>query len=403
MKATVRIAEKMSPRHLPAGKHSCSLLCLRGLFHGFIASLLCCCLATGNSLSAQGTPLFTVSTETACVPATISFSNILSGADSYQWDFGNGQASFAPRPEPVTYQEPGHYTISLLATTTQGQRLLNQIRVIAIPGNWWELFDNVPDLYARVLDAGGNYLFSSSTVTANPSGGAVSLPIAGLVSGQVYTIEAWDYDLVGNNDYLGSVQINGSQAQGFVTNGPLSLEYGTEPAEAQYQYAVEIEVGEPAIALEGGYLSVAFPPQGAGNFTYTWYLNGELLTGLNTPAIEPQAYGLYTVWINGSGCVATSAPFDYNEVVGLDEVAEKTRARVYPNPVQADLFIDCDCPGGSRAVLYDATGRKVAGEQILDTKGPTRSNLSGLPKGMYFLRLSDGEGQELAIRKVVKQ
>ncbi|MCB0564966.1 MAG: T9SS type A sorting domain-containing protein [Phaeodactylibacter sp.] len=403
MKATLFITEKKLSCHLSPLRRLSSQINPRGLFHGCTASLLFCCLVMGNSLTAQNTPLFTVNYETACVPATISFGNILAGADSYQWNFGNGQASFAPQPGPVTYQESGHFTISLLATTAPGQYLLNLIRVIAIPGNWWELFDNVPDLYARVLDAGGNYIFRSSTVTANPSSGAVNLPIAGLVSGQLYTIEIWDSDLVGNNDYLGSVQISGAQEQASVTNGALSLEYETEPAEAVYQYAVEIEVGEPAILLEDGYLSVAFPPAGAGNFTYTWYLNGELLAGLNTPVIEPQGDGLYTVRLVGSGCIAASAPFEYNELVELDEIAEKKGVRVYPNPVQSGLFIDCDCPAGSWLVLYDAIGNKVVSDQILDAKDPTYSNLSGLPQGMYFLRLFDGEGQVFAVRKVVKQ
>ena len=70
---------------------------------------------------------------------------------------------------------------------------------------------------------------------------------------------------MGNNDYLGSAADQWGQEQASVTNGALSLEYETEPAEAVYQYAVEIEVGEPAILLEDGYLSVAFPPAGAGN------------------------------------------------------------------------------------------------------------------------------------------
>ena len=353
-------------------------------------------------LSAQDMPLFRVNHETACVPASIHISPIFGGGDAYTWDFGNGQASFSTQPGLVTYQEPGVYTISLSVTAAQGQRMLNRIEVISIPGNWWEPVDNVPDLYAKVKDEAGNVLFSSSTVTANPSGGPVSLPVAGLVRNQAYTVQVWDSDLIGNNDFLGEVQIDGGMEQGTATNGSLSLAFGSVPAEEQYYYELEVEVGIPTIVLDNGYLRVTFPPEGPG-ISYRWYLDGDQLPNLTTAAIAPQGNGFYTVRVVGLSCTATSTPFEYNALVGLEEVEGETAIRVYPNPTTSALFISGDCPSGARAELYNALGGHVRAQPLGTPPGLASLNLGGLAPGLYVLKLLDREGQILTVKQVVKQ
>ncbi len=354
------------------------------------------------SLPAQEIPLFQVDRETACMPATITISNVFGGGDAYLWNFGNGQASFSPQPAPVVYQEPGVYAISLSVTAAQGQRLLNRIEVDSIPGNWWELVDNVPDLYAVVKDQAGNVLFRSSTVTAHPSGGPVSLPVAGLVGDQVYTIQVWDFDLIGNNDYLGEVEIDGGMAQGTASNGPLSLAFGSVPAEEQYYYELEVEVGIPAIELDDGYLRVTYPPEGPTS-TYQWYLDGAFLPGLATSAILPQGPGIYTVRVNQPGCFATSPPFEYDPLVAAEEVNGELPVRVYPNPAGSDLFIGCECPAGTLAVLYNAIGSEVSAQPLSATQGASRLSLEGLAGGLYMLRLMDADRRVMAVRQVVKQ
>ena len=66
--------------------------------------------------------------ETACMPATISFGNILAGADSYQWNFGNGQTSFAPS-QAIDLPGSGHFTISLPHNRSRVNIALNLIPI----------------------------------------------------------------------------------------------------------------------------------------------------------------------------------------------------------------------------------------------------------------------------------
>lgn len=51
---------------------------------------------------------------TACAPAKVAFINRSNGADTYFWDFGNGESSTEESPVTV-YTQPGSYEVSLYA------------------------------------------------------------------------------------------------------------------------------------------------------------------------------------------------------------------------------------------------------------------------------------------------
>ncbi|MCX7606246.1 MAG: PKD domain-containing protein [Bacteroidia bacterium] len=50
-----------------------------------------------------------------CVPFTMTVQNLSQNGTTYYWDFGNGQTSTAANPGPVTYTQPGTYTLLLVA------------------------------------------------------------------------------------------------------------------------------------------------------------------------------------------------------------------------------------------------------------------------------------------------
>jgi gliding motility-associated-like protein len=56
-----------------------------------------------------------------CMPLLVNFTNLSTGAVSYQWDLGNGTQSTIGNPS-ATYFNPGTYTISLIATAANGQK-----------------------------------------------------------------------------------------------------------------------------------------------------------------------------------------------------------------------------------------------------------------------------------------
>ncbi len=59
---------------------------------------------------------FAVSPVTGCSPLTVSIQNFSTNVSTYSWNFGNGQTSTSPTPGPITYTQPGTYTITLVAS-----------------------------------------------------------------------------------------------------------------------------------------------------------------------------------------------------------------------------------------------------------------------------------------------
>lgn len=78
----------------------------------------------------------------------------------------------------------------------------------------------------------------------------------------------------------------------------------------------------------------------------------------------------------------------------VSHIADKLQAIVYPNPTQDVINIEC-ASAISSAELYDMAGRKV-------WSGLEKTiSLAGLPKGIYFLKISSGE--KSMVSKVIKQ
>jgi len=71
-----------------------------------------------STITVHATPLssFTVTENYQGKNGIIQLNNQSSGADSYTWDFGNGQTSKDQNPV-VTYSWDGSYVISLVATS----------------------------------------------------------------------------------------------------------------------------------------------------------------------------------------------------------------------------------------------------------------------------------------------
>jgi PKD repeat protein len=72
--------------------------------------LFCSNLSYGQGVSAS----FNVAGNSGCIPFTVQFNNTSTGAQSYYWDFGNGNFSTSANPVNV-YLNPGSYSVKLVA------------------------------------------------------------------------------------------------------------------------------------------------------------------------------------------------------------------------------------------------------------------------------------------------
>ncbi len=72
---------------------------------------------------------FSISTESACEPAAISFINTSENCDSYHWDFGNGKTSSEKNPTFV-FRSAGKFNVTL--TVTSGSFSDSQTKTLTI-------------------------------------------------------------------------------------------------------------------------------------------------------------------------------------------------------------------------------------------------------------------------------
>ncbi len=89
---------------------------------------------TINSEGEGGTPVasFSTSVDSCSVSCTIQFTNTSQNADTFSWDFGDGNTSSEENPSH-TYMEPGTYEVALTASTADQSDLASREVYLAIP------------------------------------------------------------------------------------------------------------------------------------------------------------------------------------------------------------------------------------------------------------------------------
>ena len=172
---------------------------------------------------------FTYTGADAKAPATVVFANVSINAETYLWEFGDGDTSTAKNPSHA-YQAGGNYTVKLTATGPGGTHsvtktlnilpapttcAIQSISVTAMPfadpnGAGWDLLDG-PDVCYQITNTNGDVLLDG-TSTRKDNSAAGNLPLSWTLStpfnitplNTARNIQIMDYDLVGS-DVIGSV------------------------------------------------------------------------------------------------------------------------------------------------------------------------------------------------------
>jgi hypothetical protein len=72
---------------------------------------------------------------------------------------------------------------------------------------------------------------------------------------------------------------------------------------------------------------------------------------------------------------------------------------IYPNPASGQFTLSLPMEGRYNMTMYDLTGKEVA--TAANLQGNTTINVSGMPKGMYLMRLQEVNGSGFASRRIV--
>lgn len=169
-----------------------------------------------------------------------------------------------------------------------------------------------------------------------------------------------------------------------------------------------ISIAGPGLALLGANVSLTATIGNAGaNYNINWRNNGNSFANTSTPNasyIKAAGTDNITAVITPAGCydTAISNTLVVQEDLGVNNIAKANGINVYPNPV-GDVLNMVGLKQGDMVTLSDVTGRKLAYNLVVTQDKPQHEiQLSGLSKGIYFVEITDKEGNSRGIVKLEK-
>lgn len=361
-------------------------------------------------IQAQNINLFSVSPDTSCAPTAVFFSAITNDALSYAWNFGNGQTSNQKQATPISSYPVGNYRINMTITTNITDKLVDNLTITTIPNTWNDGLgiDPVPDLYFIVKDAVGSTIYTSHIIPDK----AVPVTFNStflMKSGMNYTVELWEYDLIGQNDFLAYIPLSNSPSSGTFTNGGGALTLTTQTNRTSYTSFRDVVVmNVPTVSLTqtNGVLTATMNTAVGAPFTYNWFLNNTLITGnnFNNPTFTPTVSGVYRVEVyNRFSCRAVSQNLNFTRV-GAHDLPEGLTVQMGPNPTSNIVEVQLNFPNSfqktDKLIVSDILGRQVLA--ITHVEASNRLDISRFANGIYLLhfKLSD---KVYTLGKIVKQ
>ena len=111
--------------------------------------------------------------------------------------------------------------------------------------------------------------------------------------------------------------------------------------------------------------------------------------------------GEIVIWNNAWHCDSQSQVEDRCEIVSVDEIHLSDKLIIYPNPSSSQITIELPNTPQKDALLiiYNMKGQQMLTNKITEQK--TMVDISGLPKGIYFIEVADD--RMLMVGKMVKK
>lgn len=137
-----------------------------------------------------------------------------------------------------------------------------------------------------------------------------------------------------------------------------------------------------------------------GAVYYQWFRNNIIISGATGPVYIAQQSGDYSLEVtDANGCKARSTSLNVN-INGLPDLANNLLS-ISPNPFADFISILNQSEADIEAVeVMDLCGRKVIAQNVKDFQNPLRVDLTSLPNGPYFLKISVGGAE--SIKKIIK-
>ena len=127
------------------------------------------------------------------------------------------------------------------------------------------------------------------------------------------------------------------------------------------------------------------------SYSYQWYCNGVSIFAATLQNYTYTENGKYSVAVtNEFGCTSISKEMDVFDV-GIVETDNYPSLRVYPNPTNGQLRIECRdgaCPVPTEIEIYSVVGQLLQ-SKIINLQSEILIDISHLANGIYFLKINN--------------
>jgi len=93
--------------------------------------------------------------------------------------------------------------------------------------------------------------------------------------------------------------------------------------------------------------------------------------------------------------------FYYSDIVGINESIDNSFITIYPNPANDYLMINTQSINNDEIQIFNAFGQNVMIVESLHNVPQQRIDISQLPAGIYFIRISNDVNN--ITKKIIKQ
>jgi hypothetical protein len=159
------------------------------------------------------------------------------------------------------------------------------------------------------------------------------------------------------------------------------------------------EAFDTNVVVSNGFLTALAPDS---IYQYQWLdcsNNYSIITGETNSTFAPNTNGDYAVKLIKGGCADTSACYNISNV-SIDKPGYNSSIMLFPNPSDGIININFyNTDDLKRICVYNSLGQMVGNAAVVKTQKQYRINLSGKPKGIYFIGIEMEGG--FVFRKLV--
>lgn len=320
---------------------------------------------------------FVADTLNGCNPLTVHFTNNSTNANSYLWNFGDGNTDTAANPTH-TYTTTGTFTVTLIGYGSGGCNdttiMTNYITVVnaTLPTVSFEVdtMDGCKPLLVHFTNTSTN---ATSFFWRFGDGGTSHLA-----------------DPTHYYSYTGNFNVT------LIAYDTTACGIFIDSVTQMYHFNVFNPPVTPIITVHGDTLISSFT---AGNL---WFKDPDSIPGAHNQDYIVTSNGCYyVVEIDSNGCKSRSDTVCFT--TGINEVANYYGVSIYPNPNNGTFTLSYKqlSTAYSQFVIIDLLGRTVYSRDLNATAGMETIDITQLSDAVYFYQISNSK--ETVRGKFVKE